>query len=247
MMLITATLLLAVALQANPPVKPAKDLDPQDPQSIADHAIFNTRIQRCYETVYTASLATNIGTIDYKGQSVWVAPGVLYLHYTATGNDEQKVVRVGDKDVWVHNWRYGWATDAEAGKEGVARGIQNPDDVLSILAKHTATGVKPLKPGLLGMTFNGAAIGRMLQGQVPGGINPANSSATVQLEVDEKFRIRKLLLDATVNGANRYKAEVTVVSYNEATEIKFSDEKDKPIPLLPEMRDRIDAVLNGKK
>src|SRR5262245_2090399 len=116
-MIVLSSMLLAVALQANPPVKPAKDLDPQDPQSIAAHAIFNTRIQKCYETDYTARMVTDIGTIDFKGQSVWVSPGVLYLHYTATGNDEQKIVRVGDKDVWVHSWKLGWATDVELGKE----------------------------------------------------------------------------------------------------------------------------------
>jgi len=37
---------LAVALQANPPVRPVGELDPRDPKSIVDHAIFNTRTQK---------------------------------------------------------------------------------------------------------------------------------------------------------------------------------------------------------
>ena len=238
---------LAVALQANPPVRPVGELDPRDPKSIVDHAIFNTRTQKCYETAYTARLATPAGAIDYKGRNVWVAPGVLYVHFTATGKDDQKIVRAGEKDVWVHHSLGGWGTDAEVGKEGAGRGIQNPDEVLSVLAKHTDTGVTQLKPGLLAVTFNGQALARLMRGQIQGGINPANSSAVVHLEVDDTIRIRKLTCDATVNGTSRYTSEVTVVAYNDATELKFTDEKNQRLFLLPEMKDRIDAVLNGKK
>jgi hypothetical protein len=236
---------LAVAI--DPPVKPVAEFDPRDPKSIVDHAIFNTRTQKCYETIYTARLATTAGAIDYKGRSVWVAPGVLYLHFTATGKDEQKIIRAGEKDVWVYHSLGGWGSDAELGKVGYARGIQNPDEVLGVLAKHTETGVKQLKPGTLAVSFNGQAIARILQGQFQGGINPATSSAAVHLEVDDSIRIRKLTFDATVNGTNRYTSEVTVVAYNDATELKFTDEKNQPLQLLPEMKDRIDSVLSGKK
>ena len=236
---------LAVAI--DPPVKPVGEFDPRDPKSILDHAIFNTRTQKCYETAYTARLATTAGAIDSKGRSVWVAPGVLYLHFTATGKDEQKIVRAGDKDVWVYHSLGGWGTDAELGKVGYARGIQNPDEVLGTLAKHADAGVKQLKPGLLAVTFNGQAIARILAGQFQGGINPANSNASVNLEVDDSIRIRKLTFNATVNGANRYTSEVTVVAFNDATELKFTDDKNQPLALLPEMKDRIDSVLSGKK
>jgi hypothetical protein len=107
--------------------------------------------------------------------------------------------------------------------------------------------VKQLKPGTLAVSFNGQAIARILQGQFQGGINPATSSAAVHLEVDDSIRIRKLTFDATVNGTNRYTSEVTVVAYNDATELKFTDEKNQPLQLLPEMKDRIDSVLSGKK
>jgi len=185
--------------------------------------------------------------IDYKGRNVWVAPGVLYVHFTATGNDEQKIVRAGEKDVWVYNSLGGWGTDAEVGKEGAGRGIQNPDEVLSVLSKHTDTGVTQVKPGRLSVAFNGRALARLMKGQIQGAINPANSSAVVNLDVDDTIRIRKLTCDATVNGINRYTSEVTVVSYNDATELKFTDDRNRLLPLLPEMKDRIESVLNGKK
>jgi hypothetical protein len=243
--------ILSMALQGNPPVKPVAQFDPRDPKSIVDHAIFNTRTQKCYETAYTAQLTTPAGVIDYKGRSVWVAPGILYLHFTATGKDEQKIVRAGEKDVWVHHSLAGWGTDAEAGKVGYGRGIQNPDEILSMLANNTDTA-KLLKPGLVAVTFNGQAIARIMRNLVPGGINPNASTAVVRLEVDETVRIRKLTCTAAValvgnGGINRYTSEVTVVAYNDANELKFSDEKSRPIPLLPEMKDRIDSVLNGNK
>ena len=251
MKLMSSLAVLAMALQGNPPVKPVGELDPRDPKSVVDHAIFNTRTQKCYETAYTAQLATPAGAIHYKGRSVWVAPGILYLHFTATGKDEQKIVRAGDKDVWVHHSLAGWGTDAEAGKVGYGRGIQNPDEILSVLAKNTDTA-KQLKPGLVAVTFNGQAIARIMRNLVPGGINADASTAVVPLEVDETIRIRKLLCNATIGlagngGVHRYTSEVTVVAYNDANEIKFSDDQNQPIPLLPEMRDRIGAVLNGKK
>ena len=33
--------------QAEGPVKPAKALDPKDPRSFLDHAVYNTRTQKC--------------------------------------------------------------------------------------------------------------------------------------------------------------------------------------------------------
>jgi hypothetical protein len=251
MKLMSVLAILALAPQANPPVKPVGDLDPRDPKSVLEHAIFNTRVQKSYETAYTARLANNIGAIDYKGRSVWVAPGVLYLHFTATGKDEQKLIRAGEK-VWLHHSLGGWGTDSELGKVGYGRGIQNPDEILSALSQRIDAGVKQVKPGLLAVALNGPAIAQIMKGLIQGVINPANSEATLQLEVDDTFLIRKMMCDATVGlvgggGVNRYTSEVKVVGYNDATEIKFTDEKERLIPLLPEMKDRIDAVLNGKK
>lgn len=242
---------LALALQADPPVRPAKPLDPQDPRSVVDHAIFNTRTQRSYETAYTARLSTAAGNFDYKGRSVWVSPGVLYLHYTGSGRDEGRIVRAGDKDIWLHHSPSGeWGTAEQFGNGGAGRGVHNPDEVLGMLAKHTETA-KQLKPGILAVTFNGDALAAVMKGQIQGAINPKKSGAKIELEVDDALRIRKLSCDASIdvpgNGVSRYTSEVVVVAYNGATELKFTDEKNRLIPLRPEMKDRIHAVLNGGK
>ena len=107
--------LLLMACQGNPPARPAKDLNPQDPRSVLEHAAFNTRNQKSYETKFKAVLTTTGSDLVYNGRCVWVHPGVLYVHYTASGGDEKMIVRAGDKDVWVYNTLVGWVTADEAG------------------------------------------------------------------------------------------------------------------------------------
>lgn len=243
--------ILALALQADPPVKPVGAVDPANPKSVVDHAIFNTRVQASYETAFKVRLTISAGTFDYRGRSVWVSPGVLYVHYTASGNDEKKIVRAGDKDIWLHHSLSGeWVPAEDFGNDGAGRGVQNPDEVLGILARHTEAA-RQRKPGLLVLTFNGDALARIMNGQVQGGINPRNSSARVEVEVDDTLRVRRIACDASIGavrggGVSRYTSEVTVVAYNEATEIQFTDEKNRAIALRPDMKARIDAVLNGK-
>src|SRR4029077_5871698 len=87
--------LVLLACQADGPAKPAKALDPKDPRSVLDHAVYNTRTQKCYETKFKARLTTTGALLDYDGKGVWVYPGVLYVHYTASGGDEKMIVRSG--------------------------------------------------------------------------------------------------------------------------------------------------------
>src|SRR5437773_7897591 len=126
---ITLFSLLLLACQGDPPAKPAKDLDPKDARSVLDYAAFNTRTQKSYETRFKARLTTTGAPLDYEGQCVWVYPGVLFVHYTASGGDEKMIVRAGDKFVWVWSALAGWVTADEIGMPGAGRGIQNPDEV----------------------------------------------------------------------------------------------------------------------
>jgi len=97
----TLLTLWMIACQGNPPVKPGKDLDANDPRSVLEHASYNTRTQKSYETRFKARLSATGAPLDYEGQCVWVRPGVLYVHYTASGGDEKMIVRAGDKETWV--------------------------------------------------------------------------------------------------------------------------------------------------
>jgi len=50
-----------------------------------------------------------------------------------------------------------------------------------------------------------------------------------------------------VKGAVHYTAEVTLVAYGGARELKFLDEKKREIPLRKEMKAKIESVLKEKQ
>jgi hypothetical protein len=255
MTLLSLYALLLVACQGTPPAKPAKGLDSNDPRSVLEHAAYNTRTQKSYETKFKAQLTTSGTPLDYDGRCVWINPGVLYVHYTASGGDEKRIVRAGDKDVWVYDLLVGWVTADEAGMPGAGRGIQNPDEVLAVLARNTG-GAKMSKPGVVELTFTGDDIEKIMREQASrGAFNWRASRADLTLAVDAENRLQKFTCDATlaVNNAGggpstvKYTAEVTLVAYNEATSLKFLDEKKREIPLLPEMKTKIESVLKEKR
>lgn len=249
--------LLLMACQGNPPAKPPKALDPKDAASVLEHAAYNTRTQGSYETKFKARLTTSGAPLDYDGRCVWVNPGVLYVHYTASGGDEKMIVRAGDKDVWVWNSLVGWVTADEAGMPGAGRGIQNPDEVLTLLAANSGYA-KLAKPGTVELALSGEDIEKIMKGQAnKNAFNWKNSKANLGLTVDAESRLQTFTCDATLdaigagpNGGNatvKYTGEVTLVGYNGARELKFHDEKKREIPLLPEMKSKIESVLKEKR
>jgi hypothetical protein len=245
--------LLLIACQGNPPAKPAKALDPQDPKSTLEHAAYNTRTQKSYETRFKARLTTSGAPLDYEGQCVWVNPGVLFVHYTASGGDEKMIVRAGDKETWVWSALAGWVTKDEIGMPGAGRGIQNPDEVLAVLAQNSGTA-RLVKPGLVELAFSGADIERIMREQASkGAFVWAESNAKLELAADAENRLQKFTCDATLKSSDpnvktpiRYTAEVTLVGYNGARDLKFLDEKKREIPLTKEMQSRIESVLKEK-
>jgi len=246
--------LLLMACQGEPPAKPPKDLDPKDPRSVLEHAAFSTRTQKSYETKFKAQLTTSGAPLNYDGRCVWVYPGVLFVHYTASGGDEKMIVRCGARDAWVyHNLVGDWITSDEIGMPGAGRGIQNPDEVLSVVAKHSGAA-KMAKPGVVEMTFSGDDIEKIMKEQASkDAFDWKESSATLVLSVDAENRLQSFTCDATlksnnpnVKGAVRYTAEVTLVAYNGARELKFLDEKKREIPLRTDMKAKIDSVLKEK-
>ncbi len=250
--------LLTAAPQGDAPVKPEKPLDPKDPRSLAEHAAYNTRTQQSYRSGFTARIAFPGGDpIEYRGSSLWVAPSLLYIHYTASGGDLKNILRAGvDKkgvpNVWIHHEAAGWVTPADLGMPGAARGIQNPDEVLAVLARHLDKA-KLLEPGVVEVSFGGNDIGNIMKDQAQkGAFVWKESSATVRLHVDlQTTRLEKFTCEASLQSANpqapgvvRYTAEVKVEAFNRETEMKFTDEKKQAIPLDKEI---LEAVENAKK
>jgi hypothetical protein len=246
--------LLLLACQGEPPAKPTRDLDPRDPRSVLEYAAFNTRTQKSYETKFKARLTTSGAPLDYEGRCVWVHPGVLFVHYTASGGDEKMIVRTGPADAWVyHNLVGDWITADEIGMPGAGRGIQNPDEVLSVVARHSGAA-KLIRPGVVELSFSGDDIEKVMKEQASkDSFNWKESSAKLELSVDAENRLAQFTCDATLKSANpavkgevRYSAEVTLVAYNSVRELKFLDEKKREIPLRKEMKAKIESVLKEK-
>lgn len=243
------TLLLATACQA----PPGKAFDPKDPRAVAAHVIGNTRGQKAYETLFKATLSPPKGDrIEYNGRCVWVAPGVLYAHYKASGGDEKNIVRVG-KEVWVYHGIVGWVPAEEMGMPGAGRGIQNPDDVLTLLAAHlgevTFTGADAVT-----IAFTGEDIEKLMKEQAQkGSFDWKDSRASVVLTWDAEHRLKKFSAaaslkssDPNVPGTVDYAAEVEAAGYNGATDLKFQDEAKKDVPLDAPIKKAIETRMKEK-
>jgi hypothetical protein len=246
--------LLLAACQGGAPVKPAGEFDPKDPKSVAAYAAWTTRTQKSYETTFKAKLSPPKGdALDYSGRCVWVSPGVTFIHYTASGGDEKNIVRVGNR-VWIYDRLVSWVTSDEAGMPGAGRGIQNPDDVLAVIGRHT--GSATFGPGgLVVLSFSGQDIEQIMKEQSQSGsFDWKESKATIELQADPDHRLKKFTCQATlkpldpkVEGKVTYGAEVEAAGYGAATELKFQDEEKKEIPLSKDIRNAIDTFLKEKK
>ncbi len=237
-------LMLGACCKSDPAIKPSRDPDPNDPQVVLASAIHNTRSQKSYELTYKARLSSPARAVDYAGRCVWVSPGILYIQYQTPGHDDKKVIRAGEKDVWVyHPLSEDWYTAEEVGLPSVARGINNPDEVLAILERYKDTP-RLLKPGVIEVTIDGNDLAEILKNYFHNlAINPRDSSARLELTLDRQSRLQKVTFDATVSGM-RITAKAIIVGYNEALEIKFTDDKDRPIFLGPEMRAKMSLILS---
>ena len=123
-----------------------------------------------------------------------------------------------------------------------------------MLARNSGTA-KLVKPGHVELEFKGEDIERIMKEQASkGAFDWKESSAKLELATDSETRLQKFTCDATlkstdpnVKGTVRYTAEVTLVGYDGARDLKFLDEKKRQIPLLPEMTSKIDSVLKEKR
>jgi hypothetical protein len=236
------TLILAAALLT-------QAIDPKDAASVLEHAVAATRTQKSYETSFKARLSVAKGDIDYSGRQVWVSPGILYLGYTATGGDDRKIVVAG-KDAWIYTAQAGEFMSAdENGASGAGRGIQNPDEVLAMVGKNCKSA-KFRKSGAIELSFAGHDLKQILKDHVQdAGINWAQSSARLELNVDADRRLKNCSCAASLAGKGpiQYSMDLTFVSYNTTAELKFSDEKNSPIPFTPAMKEKMAVLLEAKR
>ena len=191
--------------------------------------------------------------MELKGEVVWVSPGVLFTQYTASGGDEVRVIRVGEK-VWLYHLQTEeWVPAAEAGKGGAGRGVQNPDEVLATVLQSVekATGVG--KEGIE-LKLDGEMIRKVMKEQGDASnFDWAKSSGTVRLAVGADDLIQQVRVEAQLAAVGpgarpaSYTAEVRVKSFNTDFAMEFSevDPKSKkaiPIPIPPRILDEIEKL-----
>lgn len=238
---------LAACQAAAPGPGPAQTLNPDDPKSVIEQAALRTRSQKSYEVAWTAHLqAPNSNPLDYKGICVFAAPGILYSHYTASGGDDKKIVRIGEGVAWIHDPLAGWVYADQAGYPGAGRGFQNPDEILRILARSPGRA-RLVQRGVAELTFTGDDLLKTMSEQAQqGAFDWKKSQAVLTLASDGEGRLKKLDCAATlvstdpnVKGEVAYTATLEVKEYNGRTELEFKDEKGRVIPLKKAMTEAI--------
>lgn len=230
----------------------------QEARDDAGKAISNVRSQKSYRTKFKAVIeAPGSDSLTIEGESVWVNPGVLYIQYTGSGGDQKRIIRVGEK-VWVyHELLADWVTSEEMGTPGAGRGVQNPDDVLGVVAKY-ADRAKPAG-GAVEIRFSGEDIEKIMKEQASQGtFDFKKSTATARLFVKDNLLARftsaaeLTSIEENLKGKIvKYSADVQVVGYGKDTSLVFTipDEKTrKPVEIgVPEhIRKEIAGFLAKK-
>ena len=241
---------------------PAQDGAPKRMQS----AVEKTRAQKSYSAAFSGVIKIpDSSPMELKGEVVWVSPGVLFTQYTASGGDEVRVIRVGEK-VWLYHLQTEeWVPAAEAGKGGAGRGVQNPDEVLATViqavGKATSAGKVTVndKPcDGIELKLDGDLIRKVMKEQGDASnFDWAKSSGTVRLGVGADDLIQQVRVEALIGIADpaikdkerkaSYTAEVRVKSFNTDFSMEFSeiDPKSKkaiPIPIPARILDEIEKL-----
>jgi len=238
----------------------------QDAAEQAKQAVQKTRAQKSYSALFTGTLQVpNSDAMEIKGESVWVTPGVLFLKYKASGGDEVRLVRVGDK-VWMFHLQIeDWIPAEQAGRGGAGRGLQNPDEVLALIAKvqgKAAAGGSETINGLactvLNIELKGEEMGNLLKDQTShGNFDWKESKGSARIAVAPDGLLRRLAVAAELKSTDpklegkkvTYKADVTVKAYQAAYAMPFGTidprtKKETPIPVSLEILEEIEKTRN---
>ncbi len=236
----------------------------QDGPAAVRAAVEKTRAQKSYTASFTGEVRIpKSDPLQLKGEMVWVTPGVLFLSYTASGGDEVRVVRVGEPAWLFHLVVEDWVPAEEAGKPGVGRGMQNPDEVLSALLKvadRAKAGGREKAGGVdcdrHDLALGGADLEDVMKNMANrDSFKFAESSGAIQVWTGADGRVRKLDLSAKLASKDdalkgqlaTIQGGVEVRAFDHDYSIDFSmmdpaTKKKTPIVLSKEVADAIRAL-----
>ena len=238
-----------VAILATTAVCAAQEPAAKDAAARTKAAVEKTRAQKSYSVSFEAVIrAPDSDPMKIKGETVWIAPGVLFTQYTASGGEEVRLMRVGEK-VWLYHMLAGeWLSADEIGKPGAGRGVQNPDEVLAAVVKASDQAVLGGKDGvgeILEMKLDGTALQKVMRQQgAAGSMDWAKSAGTVRLVAGSADGLMyKMQVNADVASTDPalkgktvgYSADVILKAYNRDFALEFTefDPKTKKTVTLP--------------
>ncbi|MBI2930493.1 MAG: hypothetical protein HYY16_02485 [Planctomycetes bacterium] len=218
---------------------------PQEAAQRAKTAIENVRRQKSYRTEFTAKIkAPDTDALELKGEGLWVAGGILFIDYRASGGEHKRIVRVGDRAWIYHEMGEEWVPPEQVGMDGAGRGVQNPDEMLAVLVDHLKGAVfgAPAAVGgqacdVVEVRLAGADIEKMMKDQAQdASFDWMNSSAQAKAYVGAADGlIWRISTSAELASADpnikgqivRYDADVTVLDYNATYAMHFIEKTSK--------------------
>jgi hypothetical protein len=231
---------------------------PQDAPARTKAAVEKTRSQKSYSVTFEAVVKVpDSDPMKITGETVWVASGVLFTQYTASGGEIVRLLRLGEK-VWLyHMLAEDWLSAEESGKPGAGRGIQNPDEVLAAVLKAADQAVaagKEKSGDILEMKLDGPVLQKVMRQQATdGSMDWTKSAGTVRLVsgLSDGLMYRMQVNaevasnDAHLKGKKiEYAADVNLKSYNKDFGLDFTDfdPKSKKTIKLPWPASFMDAA-----
>jgi hypothetical protein len=209
----------------------------QDAVAKTRAAVEKTRSQKSYRVSFDAVVRVpDSDPMKINGETVWVAPGVLFTQYTASGGETVRLLRLGEK-VWLyHMLAEEWLSAEESGKPGAGRGMQNPDEVLATVLKAADKAIaagKDAKGDILELKLDGPALQKVMKQQAAEGtLDWQNSEGTVRLVSGFADGLMyRMVVSAEVASTEAhlkgkkvgYSAEVNIKTYNSDFGLEFTD------------------------
>jgi outer membrane lipoprotein-sorting protein len=219
------------------PAAAAASAQDKEAAARAKSAVEKTRSQKSYSVTFEAIVRVpDSSPMKITGETVWVAPGVLFTQYTASGGEIVRLLRFGEK-VWLyHMLAEDWLSPEESGKPGAGRGVQNPDEVLNAILKVADQAVAAGKEkvgDVLEMKLDGAALQKVMRQQAADGSMDWNKSAgTVRLVSGPSDGLMyRMQVNAEVASKDEhlkgkkigYSADVNLKAYNKDFAFEFTE------------------------
>lgn len=234
---------------------------PSDAAARLRAVIEKVRAQKSYATAFTAEIRVpNTNPQVLQGEGIWVAGGVLFAQYRASGGDHKRIVRVGDRTWVYHEAAEEWIAPERHGMSGAGHGIQNPDEILGVLLGHlpnvSLAGKRTFENrecDVFRVRMTGADIEKIMKEQAQqGAFDWARSSAEATALAGPDGLLYRIESSATLASSDPnlngqtvgYSAEVNVRAYDRDFLMTFElvDPKTKATSAIPLDPDFYDAV-----